>query len=124
MRTDSSVLIYIIHIHLPDDIVQAKINLETAQIPWRELQRFFASGKAIAVDSSLDLTEVARVIARDQSAQLKQWMDASLVGSVSDKQAQIWYERNALVWAVVIKPRVLVQDVLNEQTAPHQEDNL
>jgi hypothetical protein len=110
--------------YLPDDIVQAKINLETAQIPWLELQRFFASGKAIAVDSSLDLTEVARVIARDQSAQLKQWMDASLVGSVSDKQAQIWYERNALVWAVVIKPWVLVQDVLNEQTAPHQEDNL
>ena len=110
--------------YLPDDIVQAKINLETAQIPWRELQRFFASGKAIAVDSSLDLTEIARVIARDQSAQLKQWMGASLVGSVSDKQAQIWYEQNALVWAVVVKPWVLVQEVLNEKKAPHQEDKL
>ena len=100
--------------YLPDDIVQAKINLETAQIPWQDLQRFFAGGKAIAVSPSLDLTEVARVIAQDQSAQLKQWMDASLVDSVTDKQAQIWYEQNAMVWAVVIKPWVLVQEATEE----------
>ena len=100
--------------YLPDDIVQAKINLETAQIPWQDLQRFFAGGKAISVSPSLDLTEVARVIARDQSAQLKQWMDASLVDNVTDKQAQIWYEQNAMVWAVVIKPWVLVQEAPKE----------
>lgn len=95
--------------YLPADVVQAKINLETAQIPWRELQRFFASGKAIAVDPSLDLTQVALVIAQDQSAQLKQWMDAGVVDSVTDAQASEWYAEDALVWAVVIKPWVLVQ---------------
>ncbi|SRR5690554_1570240 len=98
---------------LPDELVQAKINLETAQISWRELQRFFASGTAIAVAPSLDLTEVGGVIARDESAQLKQWMDASLVDSVTDTQATNWYEQDALVWAVVIKPWVLVQEVRN-----------
>lgn len=98
---------------LPDELVQAKINLETAQIPWRELQRFFASGTAIAVAPGLDLTEVGGVIARDESAQLKQWMDASLVDSVTDTQATNWYEQDALVWAVVIKPWVLVQEVRN-----------
>lgn len=96
---------------LPDELVQAKINLETAQIAWRALQRFFAAGTAIAVDPGLDLIEVARVIARDDAAQLKQWMDAALVDNVSDTQASHWYEQDALVWAVVIKPWVLVQEV-------------
>lgn len=89
--------------------LEQKINLETAQIHWRELQRFFASGNAIAVDPSLDLTHVAAQIAADNAAQLKQWMDAGLVDAVKDSQALQWYEADASVWAVVIKPWVLVQ---------------
>ena len=85
------------------------LNQETAQIHWHELQRFFASGNAIAVDSSLDLTHVAAQIAADNPAQLKQWMDAGLVDVVKDSQAKTWYEQNTKVWAVVIKPWVLVQ---------------
>ena len=89
--------------------LEQQINLETAQIHWRELQRFFASGNAIAVDPSLDLTQVAAQIAADNAAQLKLWMDAGLVDAVKDTQALQWYESDALVWAVVIKPWVLVQ---------------
>jgi hypothetical protein len=89
--------------------LEQQINLETAQIKWRELQRFFASGNAIAVDLSLDLTYVAAQIAADNAAQLKSWMDAGLVDTVKDTQALQWYESDALVWAVVIKPWVLVQ---------------
>lgn len=89
--------------------IEQHINLETAQIRWHELQRFFASGNAIAVDASLDLTQVAAQIVADNAAQIKAWMDAGLVDAVKDSQAQIWYEQNSLVWAVVIKPWVLVQ---------------
>ncbi len=89
--------------------IEQQINLETAQIHWRELQRFFASGNAIAVDPSLDLTHVAAEIAADNAAQLKEWMGAGLVDAVKDTQALQWYEADALVWAVVIKPWVLVQ---------------
>jgi hypothetical protein len=96
---------------MTDELLATKINLETAQIAWRELQRFFASGNAIAVAIELDLTEVAGTIAQDNAAQLKIWMDAGLVDVVSDKQAQLWYENDALVWAVVIKPWVLVQPI-------------
>lgn len=91
--------------------IEQKINLETAQINWHELQRFFASGNAIAVDASLDLTHVAAQIVADNAAQIKAWMDAGLVDAVKDEQAQHWYEKNALVWAVVIKPWVLVQQI-------------
>ena len=89
--------------------LEQEINLQTAQIPWRELQRFFASGNAVAVDASLDLTQVAAQIVADNAAQIKTWMDAGLVDAVKGTQAQEWYEQNALVWAVVIKPWVLVQ---------------
>lgn len=91
--------------------LEQQINLETAQIQWRELQRFFASGNAIAVDPSLDLTYVAAQIAADNAGQLKSWMNAGLVDAVKDTQALQWYESDAFVWAVVIKPWVLVQQI-------------
>lgn len=92
--------------------IEHKINLETAQIHWHELQRFFASGNAISVDPSLDLTHVAAQIVADNAAQIKNWMDAGLVDVVKDDQAQAWYDENALVWAVVVKPWVLVQPIV------------
>lgn len=93
---------------------EQRINLETAQIHWHELQRFFASGNAIAVDPTLDLTYVAAQIAADNATQLKQWMEAGLVDAVKDTQALQWYEADALVWAVVIKPWVLVQPIAKQ----------
>jgi len=95
-----------------DNEIEQQITLETAQIHWHELQRFFASGNAIAVDPSLDLTHVAAQIVADNATQIKEWMQAGLVDVVKDTQAQIWYEQNALVWAVVIKPWVLVQPII------------
>lgn len=92
--------------------LEQQLNLETAQIRWHELQRFFASGNAITVDASLDLTHVAAQIVADNASQIKHWMDAGLVDAVKDAQAKTWYEQDALVWAVVIKPWVLVQPLM------------
>lgn len=92
-----------------DNPLHQKINHETAIIRWRELQRFFASGKAIAVDSSLDLMQVASTLADDNAAQLKIWMESGLVDVVKDQQAHLWFAEDASLWAVVIKPWVLVQ---------------
>lgn len=91
------------------EIHRAKINLETSRIAWKELQRFFASGAAIAVDSGLDLVEVAFQISEDNAAQVAEWMQAGKVARVSDAQAQTWFETDADVWAVVVRPYVLVQ---------------
>lgn len=98
-----------------DELLTSKINLETARIRWQELQVFFASGKAIAVDTSLDLTQVASAIAQDNAAQLTTWMEAGAVDVVKDQQAQAWYEEDTLVWAVVIKPWVLVQPFTEQE---------
>jgi hypothetical protein len=97
---------------LSNDLNQ-KLNLETAQIPWHELQRYFASGNAIFVDASLDLIQVATQISEDKASQIKIWMESGLLDVVKDSQAALWYEEDAIVWALVIKPWVLVQPLKN-----------
>jgi len=92
-----------------EEIFRAKVNLETSQIAWKELQRFFASGSALAVSAELDLVEVAFQMSEDNTAQIRQWMAAGKFGKVTDEQAAEWIETDALVWAVVVSPYVLVQ---------------
>ena len=88
---------------------KAKVNLETSLIAWHELQRFFAAGLAIAVDNSLDLVEVAYRFSIDDKNQVQDWMQQQLVAAVSDQQAMDWFQQNSEVWAVVVKPWILVQ---------------
>lgn len=95
------------------EILRAKVNLETSTIAWKELQRFFASGAAIQVSKDLDLVEVAFQISEDNKKQVSQWLSASKIGAVTDAQALAWYEADADVWAVVVSPYVLVQEVDN-----------
>ena len=97
----------------PGGIFRAKINLETSKIAWKELQRFFASGAAIQVSNDLDLVEVAFQISEDNKKQVAQWLSEGKVGAVTDAQALTWYEADTEVWAVVVSPYVLVQEMKN-----------
>ncbi len=91
------------------EIFRAKVNLETSQIAWKELQRYFASGVALFVASDLDLVEVAFQMSQDNAAEIREWMAAGKLGKVTDEQAAAWYETDAVMWAVVVSPYVLVQ---------------
>ena len=93
------------------EIVRAKVNQETSKIAWKDLQRFFAAGMALTVAEDLDLVEVALQVSEDNATQIQEWMAAGKFGRVSDEQAGVWFERDALLWAVVISPWVLVQPV-------------
>ena len=93
------------------EIFRAKLNLETAQMPWRDMQRFFASGAALFVSPELDLVEAAFQMSRDNTAMIEKWMKAGKFGKVTDDQARCWLEADALLWAVVVSPWVLVQPV-------------
>jgi len=93
------------------EIDRINLNLETSRIAWEELQRFFASGAAIFVSEELDLIDVAIQISKDNQKQVLQWMETAKVTRVTDAQALAWYEADAKVWAVVVRPYVLVQDV-------------
>ncbi|MCK9635881.1 MAG: DUF2288 domain-containing protein [Methylobacter tundripaludum] len=91
------------------DIDREKVNLETSQIAWKELQRFFASGSAVFVAPDLDLVEVAYQFSIDNKDQVASWMQNNQLALVSDQQAIAWLEEDADVWAVVVKPWILVQ---------------
>ena len=87
-----------------------EINLQTSEIAWHELQRFFASGLAISVCPEIDFVDAAYQFSIDNKTQVEQWIKEKKVSPVSDQQALQWFEKNTLVWAVVIKPWVLVQE--------------
>jgi hypothetical protein len=92
-----------------NDILRASLNRETARIAWKDLLRFFAAGTVIAVSDELDLVEVAIQISNDNKALIEQWMHEKRVGKVSDAQAKDWLETDATLWAVVVRPWILVQ---------------
>jgi hypothetical protein len=89
--------------------LRAKINGETSRMPWKELERFFASGVVIAVSSDLDLVEVAYCVASDDKEAVAKWMAENRIGRVSDAQASAWMQSDASLWTVVVKPWILVQ---------------
>ena len=72
--------------------------------------RFFASGNMVQIDSSLDLIDVAAAIAKDDKDSVSEWMNNAKMAPVSDQQAAIWHEQQATLWAVVVKPWILVQN--------------
>lgn len=89
----------------------ARLNGETAKIEWHQLQKHYATGSVISVEIGFDLIKVAIALHQDDTAQVKRWLTEGLLSEVSDQQAQAWYDQNSLVWALVIPPFILVQEV-------------
>lgn len=98
---------------LPEGMVplKTKLNLETATAPWRELQTFFAQGLVLNISKELDLLTVGEQFAADNKDLFEQWLATGQVAQVSDQQALEWFQSDATVWALVIKPWILVQTV-------------
>lgn len=92
-----------------DTDLRTKINLETARLPWSELQRHFAQGTVVYVSEELDLVDVAVRISHDDKDSIATWMSDGKIGKVTDLQAQTWAESDALLWTSVVSPFVLVQ---------------
>ncbi|TBW55475.1 DUF2288 family protein [Marinobacter halodurans] len=92
------------------DNLRDRLNLETARIPWRDLQTYFARGQVVFVAEALDLLAVAEALAADDKARFQQWLADGQVGEVPAERAQSWYDAEASVWAVVVAPWVLIQD--------------
>lgn len=91
------------------ELLYAKLNMETAQMPWRELQRYFASGHIIAIGSDMDLVNVAVMIAADDTDNISRLLQEHKIEKVTDEQAQAWFDEDIDLWTVVVKPWILVQ---------------
>ena len=95
----------------PDKDIElhAKINSETARLPWAELERHFALGTVVFVSPDLDLINVAVRISHDDKDSIASWMADGKIGKVTDEQAQAWTEAKAALWTSVVHPFILVQ---------------
>jgi len=89
----------------------AQLHSETAKLPWNELERHFARGSVIRVNTGLDLIKVAAVIVRDDKESLKVWLDSGEVGNASTEDAQNWSACESEFWSVVVAPFVLIQEI-------------
>jgi hypothetical protein len=94
---------------LDNHLLRNKLNMETARVPWSELQRHFAAGSVVCIADSLDLVEVAFQMSQDNKAMLQPWIEQQRVARATDAQAAQWLAQNAELWAVVCSPWVLVQ---------------
>ncbi len=95
-----------------NELEKQKINLETAKIAWVDLQRYFAAGRLVLVAKELDLVDVAFQFSIDNTKDIDTWKKQSKLDFVSDQQARDWLQKNVTLWAVVVKPWVLVQESL------------
>ena len=89
----------------------ARLNSETAKIDWHDLQTHYAAGNVLGISAKADLIKVAIEFNRDNATQIQQWLADSSLFEISDQQATEWYEKNQQLWALVIPPFVLVQQV-------------
>ncbi|MEQ1663563.1 MAG: DUF2288 domain-containing protein [Thiobacillus sp.] len=96
------------------DVLRAKLNLETAQLAWRELERHFARGDVVKIAPGMDLIEAALLFADDHADVLQAWLADGRIKRANMTDAEVWHTRQATFWAVVVAPWVLVQEI----TAP------
>lgn len=94
-----------------EELIRGKLNSETARLPWKELQRHFASGSTLFIDPALDLIEVGYRMHQDDAAIIEEWMNKGWIRPVSNEQARRWYNDNAELWTCVVRPWVLLQTI-------------
>lgn len=100
--------------------LRGELNAQTAQMHWKELERWYAGGTVITVSGRLDLVDAGARIAADDKESVVGWMQANLLHKVTDDEAAAWHAQDALLWVVVVKPWILVQHERQEPTAVPQ----
>lgn len=88
-----------------------ELNEQTGRLGWSELERQFARGAVVKVSPTLDLLEVAAVMAGDDKAQFSLWLETGLVARAETGDAVRWHNTQAEFWAVVVAPWVLAQEI-------------
>lgn len=90
--------------------LETRLNGQTAQIHWHELQRYFARGVVRQVAVGVDLITVGRAIIDNDSNTVQAWLDAEVLTVPDADCAQRWFDADTELWALVVAPWVLVQE--------------
>ncbi len=98
-------------IQLNTEELRQKLNLETGQLHWSELQRHFARGVVVVIAPELDLIEVAIRFIEDNNTAIENWIKQGHLVRAHDEHARHWTNHEPDFWAVVVAPWVLVQEI-------------
>lgn len=89
--------------------LKQRLNLETAQISWKELELFFAKGNLLCIDPKIDLINTAELLVANNKEKLEQLIAENQISFVTPQ----WIKHNCLpttkLWSVVIAPYVICQ---------------
>lgn len=96
---------------------KAELRSQTARISWQELERYFAAGKVILVDKSLDLIAVGAALIDDDTVLFTDWTQKNLITPVDDQKAKKFASTNPTLWASVVAPWVLIQERRDETSS-------
>lgn len=94
-----------------DEELRAHLHGETSKLPWAELEKFFARGILFKVALGIDILDVAIIMTRDDKDTLQKWVDDGSVAAVTAEDAKKWHDDSASLWAVVVAPFALVQEI-------------
>ena len=100
----------LINPELSDEELFHKLNGETAELSWRELESHFARGVIVRVAPELDLVRVAVSFTRDDRRMVEELMSDGRVATATDSDAIVWADIQPTFWAVVVAPWVLIQE--------------
>jgi hypothetical protein len=89
--------------------LRQKLNLETGQLEWLELQRHFARGVVVVSEPGQDLVDVAATFAEDDKPKIERLLNTQSVHLATDVEAKLWAVSNPTFWAVVVAPWVIIQ---------------
>lgn len=92
------------------DELRAHLSNEVHRVDWKPLAPHAKRGGLVLVDSRLDLVDVAVAVARDDSARVRQWMEAQQLVKPTAGQIQSWQgETEERFTIVIVQPYVLAQ---------------
>ena len=86
-----------------------ELKKEVGVINWKELERFFASGKLIIINNDLDIIDVASKFNIDDSDLISSWIESDKLGFVTDEQAKSWSKLNKEFTCIVVAHWFLIQ---------------
>lgn len=92
------------------DELRTQLAEQIHRVDWKPLAPHAKRGGLVMVDPQLELLEVAVAIARDDGAQVQQWMAAQQLRRPTPSEAEGWSAETGEGFTVVIvQPYVLAQ---------------
>lgn len=94
-----------------------KLEKYTGEVDWTYLEPHYKAGALLYVDPSLDLVEVGKALADDDSKSVTKWKKSGDLLQPSTPHAYYWEESEATFTALVVSPFVLIQPIESDKNS-------